>query len=133
MFPVPNIFKISGRLYAENSFMGIGIFQKLTLLQPTDCNSTNNGLLIKFLKSVSKMSESFQEEICNEFLFQQIAGLQTTAQTLFRKGEELLTSFSLVTSLNVGISPQDYLNFSLVFLSNCCKISKQQLAPVLNY
>ena len=69
MFPVPNIFKISGRLYAENSFMGIGIFQKLTLLQPTDCNSTNNGLLIKFLKSVSKMSESFQEEICNGFLF----------------------------------------------------------------
>ena len=69
MLPVPNIFKISGRFYAENSIMGIGIFQKLTLLQPTDCNATNNGLLIKFLKSVSKMSESFQEEICNGFLF----------------------------------------------------------------
>lgn len=63
--------------------MCIGIFQNVagleTLrnslltgvvdLQSTGLNAAKNGLLMKFLKGVSKSSENFQEELCNRVSF----------------------------------------------------------------
>ena len=40
------------------------------------------------------------------------------------------TSFSLVTSTNVGISPQNFLTFSFNPLPQWCKISSLYLVPV---
>ena len=40
------------------------------------------------------------------------------------------TSFSVVTSTNVGISPKNFLNFSFNPLPQWCKISSLYLVPV---
>ena len=58
--------------------------------------------------------------------------------TLFRMGRRVgkkvpPTSFSPVTSTNVGISPQNFLTFSFNPLIDCCKISSLYLVPVPNY
>ena len=41
--------------------------------------------------------------------------------------------FSPVTSRKVGISPQNFLNFSINFLPHCCIISSLYLVPIPNY
>ena len=49
----------------------------------------------------------------------------------FQKGPT--TSFSPVTSTNVGIGPQNFLTFSLTLLPHWCKISSLYLVPIPNY
>ena len=43
------------------------------------------------------------------------------------------TSFSPVTSANVGINPQNFLTFILILFPHWCKISSLRLMPALNY
>ena len=43
------------------------------------------------------------------------------------------TSFSPVTSANVGISPQNFLTVILTLLPHWCKLSRRYLEPVPNY
>ena len=47
--------------------------------------------------------------------------------------ETLAASFSSVTSTNVGLSPQNFLTFSLTFLPYWCKISRPYLVQFLNF
>ena len=60
--------------------------------------------------------------------------------TLFRMGAKRpptppppLTSFSLVTSTNVRISPKNFLTFSFNLSPHWCKISRSYLVPVPYY
>ena len=54
---------------------------------------------------------------------------------LFRMAgkKALSTSFSLVTSTNLGISPKTFWLLVLTLLSHWCKTSRLYLVPVLNY
>ena len=43
------------------------------------------------------------------------------------------TSFSTVTSRNIGISSQNFLTFSFTLLLHWCKTARPYLVPVPNY
>lgn len=59
--------------------------------------------------------------------------IQDDEDKRYRGAQDPLTNFPPVTFPNLGISPKNFLTFSLTLLPHKCKVSRPYLVPVPNY
>ena len=109
--------------YRENVFLFNSVIQILYCISLfrdyiNKLRSPLKGIVIKIRKLFKEIEIGKEPSRTSNYM---------TYLTLFRMGgrDQKIprTNFSPVTSTNVGISPQNFLTFSLTLLPHCCKIS----------